>query len=99
MDRAGGQKDYVSDARLKMVQTKLASSAVDFARKRGAIEATLQACIDHAAGLCGKDDPGLGFAEIERGEPRSLLVVGMDLNRQHLTGIEKLEKERKARLG
>src|SRR5687767_10297548 len=82
-----------------MMQTELASPSVDFARKCGAIEATLQACIDHAAGLGGDDNPSLGFAKVGRREQGRLLIVGVDLNRQHVTGVEKFEKERKARLG
>ena len=62
------------------------------------IDARPEPRVDHAAGIGGEDVPGLGLAQVGRIQPCGLFVVGMDLNRERLSGVEELDQEGKTRL-
>ena len=98
MNGSGGNEETIARLGLEVVQQLLARPLANGVGQLPAIDARPEPRVDRAAGIGGQDVPGLGLAQVGRIQPCGLFVVGMDLNRERLGGVEELHQERKTRL-
>ena len=95
---SGGNEEAIARLGLEMVQQFLARPLANGIGQLLPIDARPEPRVDRAAGIGGQNVPGLGLAQVGRIQPCGLFVVGMDLNRERLSGVKELHQERKTRL-
>ncbi len=97
MHRAGGNEDTVAAVWLEGMKDVATAAGAQGGGQLVAGGAGAEAGIDAAARHGVEDVPRLGLAAVGRSEPTGPGIVGMDLHRKVVTGIEKLKEQRKCR--
>ena len=97
MNRPGRDEDAVASFRLDDMEDLLAAPFTERGGERFTIDPGLQPRPQPAPRRRVDHIPGLGLSLVGRVEPRGPVVVGVDLDREIATGVEKLEEERKRR--
>jgi hypothetical protein len=96
---SGRNEHAVSPPRLEGVQHLVAPSAAERLREDRKIDARREAGVDPRSRLGIDDVPRLRLATVGPGQPGGTRIVGMNLDGKIPIGVEKLEEQRKARLG
>ena len=91
---AGRQEEAVARLRMEDAEAVGDGAVGGGSAKVVGTEAGLEADIDAALRLGVQDDPGFGFAALTGRQEMNVAVVGMDLDRERVAGIEELEQER-----
>ena len=81
---------------LEPVQQRLDRAGLDRRGELAAGDARAEPGVNHAPGLGVDDDPGLGLAVVV-GQPPPAFVVGVDLDREDLVGVDELDQQRELR--
>ena len=95
MNGSGRDENAIAGSRLECVQQFLATPGFDRFGEALPVDPLLKACVDSASLLSLDDVPGLRFAAVGWRSSGGRLIVRMDLYRENLVGIKKLEKQRK----
>lgn len=95
VDRAGGHEVAVACLGPMLNQACWQVARLQGLGDRGRVNARLQAQVDDGLGSGFEDQPGLGLSALGRGPGLGVVVVGMDLDRKILAGVEELDEQGK----
>ena len=98
VDRARGQEDAIAGPRLEAVQAVRDRAPGQRVAQGRLIDAGQQAGPDPAAGPGVEDKPGFSLAALARPQAADRLLVGVDLHRQPVVGVEELDQPGEGRI-